>query len=565
MSAFANLKGPILEAFPQLSAGDLSFHVPPNLELGDVALRTFEAARKAGMAPAQFAARIAIEINFGPDVQQVTPAGPYANFRISRGRFARAIVGKVLQEGRQYGSTGSGVGKTALVEHTSINPNASPHVGRARNAMIGDSLVRLLKYDGYEVEVHYYVNDIGRQIALLVLVCDKPESMNFDDMLRVYADANARAEHDPEFAAAGYELLARIEEGDAEVKKRFHAVTEMCLRGQVAVLSRLGIHYDVFDRESDFVKDPRLESVLEALRARDALFVDEESRTSVDLEKLGHPYKEGRYVALLRSNGSSMYCYRDLAYTIDKLERKTDLNLIVLGEDHRLYMQQLALILEAAGKHVPEQIYYAYILLKEGKMSTRQGQVVLLSDFLDEATARAAEKVNEQCKDLADAERQAIAGKVAVGAIRFAILRVNSNKNVIFDWDSSLSFTGDTGPYVQYSCARIASILRKHGQQVPSEPMEEFPTETNAEWALTMKIAAFPDIVASAVAQRSVAPIGQYAIEAAHLFTSFYHECPVLDAPSEAHRLARLQLCSATRQTLSNALYLLGVEALDRM
>jgi len=562
---YQTLAEPILAAFPELTPEDLTFAPPPKLNMGDLALRTFEAARKLAIPPPQFANRVAKEIPFGPDVSEAFTAGPYVNFRLNRGAFARRIVGAIFAEESLYGSNASGAGQRALIEHTSINPNASPHVGRARNAMIGDSLVRLLRFERYDVETHYYVNDIGRQIALLVLSCDRPETLSFDDMLHVYAEANARAEADPEFGAQGFELLARIEQGDPEVRERFRAVTELCLQGQLAVLERLGIGYDRFDRESDFVKDPRLEAILGALRSKDAVFTDEEGRLSVDLTKLGHPYEEGRYVALLRSNGSSMYGYRDIAYTIDKMEKGADLNLIVLGEDHRLYMQQIALILAAAGRPAPEPIYYSYILLKEGKMSTRQGKVVLLSEFLDEATARAAEKVEEQCKDLPPEERKAIAAHVAVAAIRFAILRVGANKNVIFDWDASLSFTGDTGPYVQYSCARISSILRKLGVAVPGTPGENFPLENDAEWALLTKLASFPEAVALAMNQRSVAPVAQFALETARLFTTFYHECPVIDAPSDAHRTARAQLCATTRRVLENALGLLGIEALERM
>lgn len=564
MNVFDSLARPIIEAAPVLQPDDLVFVLPPDLKLGEVALRTFEAAKKAGLPPAQLAQKIARDIRFGPEVRDVTTAGPYVNFRLDRAPFAGRIVAQALKEGATFGSNATGRGKKALVEHTSINPNADPHVGRARNAMIGDSLVRLLRFEGYDVQAHYYVNDIGRQIALLVLACDDPATTSFSDMLRLYAEANARAERDPAFAAEGYDLLAKIEQGDPETLKRFYAVTETCLQGQLAVLARIGAQYDVFVRESQYVQDTRLTAILESLRSRNALFTDEEGRLTVDLSRLGHPYEEGRYVALMRSTGSSMYAYRDLAYTLDKIAHGTDLNLIVLGEDHKLYAQQLALILAAAGYPAPEPVYYSHILLKEGKMSTRQGNVVLLSDFLNEAARRALEKVEEQCKDLSPGERTAIAEKVGVAAIRFAVLRVGANKNVLFDWESSLSFTGDTGPYVQYSCARISSILRKFGP-VPETVVEPFPVETDAEWALLMKLAGLSHTVAGAVALRSCAPIAQFALETARLFTAFYHDCPVLDAPTEAQRTARAQLCAATRQALQNALGILGIEALDRM
>lgn len=564
MNLFEPLAKPICDAFPELARTDLAFVPAPNLALGDVALRTFEAARKLKLAPPQLAARIAHEVAFGPEVVSVTMAGPYCNFRLNRALVAHRAINRVLEEGRSFGSGDSGAGRKVLIEHTSINPNASPHLGRGRCAMFGDTLTRLLRFEGYDVEVHYYVNDMGRQIGLLVLVCEGRQDLNFDQILDLYVEANARAEADPAFAQQGYDLLARMESGDRETKERFRRVVDLCLKGQLGVLSRLNVSYDVFDYESKYVKDTRLDAVLEALRQHEALFTDEEQRLVVDLSKLGHQYDEGRYFVLMRANGSSMYGYRDLAYTIDKAERGAGANLMVLGEDHKLYAQQLALILNAAGQPAPEAIYYAYILLSDGKMSTRQGKVVLLSEFLDEAARRSAECVAGQCADIPPEEQAEIARKVAVAAIRFAILRVNPNKNVIFDWENSLSFSGDTGPYIQYSCARINSILRKHGQPVSALP-ENAMLDTDTEWTLVMKIASFPAVVRAAVDQRNGSAIAQFALEVAHLFTTFYHECPVLAAETATVRDARLALCRATLTALENALNLLGIEALERM
>lgn len=564
MKLFSSLAESIARLFPEMRADELVFAPAPKLALGDIGLRTFEIAKKMGANPAEVAQRIVNEASFGPEVVSVSAAGPFLNFKLDRGAFAQRLVAGVLEEGQRFGSTHGGAGRRVLMEHTSINPNASPHVGRGRCAMIGDSVARLLRFDDYDVEVHYYVNDMGRQIGLLVLVCGDLSNTTFDHILDLYVQANARAEKEPEFAEEGYALLVKMEEGDPDTQARFKAVTDLCLAGQLAVLARINASYDVFDRESKYVKDPRLDSVLDALRAKDALFVDEDQRLVVDLQKLGHPHDEGRYFVLMRANGSSMYGYRDIAYTLDKASLGADINLAVLGEDHKLYQQQLGLILQAAGHDVPETIYYAYITLKEGKMSTRQGTVVLLSDFLDQATARSLERVREQCTELSPEEQEATAAKVAVAAIRFAILRVGPNKNVVFDWESALSFSGDTGPYIQYSCARINSILRKFGD-VPAMVGGDFPTVADAEWQLVVQLASFPETIASCVNQRNVAPIATYALETARLFTAFYHDCPVINAESGALRNARAQLCIATRQTLQNALALLGIESPEQM
>jgi len=562
---FASVLAPMLKAYPELTEDDLPLSAPPNLTLGDVAVPMFLAAKKRGTAPVVFAKEVAASVAFGPEVISVAAAGPYLNLKLDRPAFAKSIVAAVLADGDRYGSNRSGRGMRALIEHTSINPNASPHVGRARNAMIGDALARLFRFEGYDVEVHYYVNDMGRQIGLLVLIADEIEDLSFDAILDAYVRANARAKEDAAFAEQGYALLAEMEEGDPDAQARFRRITDLCLQGQLAVLARLGATYDVFDRESEYLKDPRLDVVLDALRARGALFTDDEARLVVDLAKLGHTAEEGRYFVLMRANGSSMYGYRDLAYTIDKGEMGADVNLIVLGEDHKLYAQQLAMILETAGHKAPEAVYYSYILLKEGKMSTRQGNVVLLSDFLDQAAALAGERVAEQCHDITPEEQQTIAEQVAVAAIRFAVLRVNANKNVIFDMDAALSFQGDTGPYVQYSCARINSILRKHGRPLPDAPGAAFPLAADAEWALLTRMAAFPGVVDTALRQRTCAPIAGFALDFARAFTTFYHECPVLQAGDPALVEARLLLCRAALQTLRNALHVLGIEAPERM
>lgn len=565
MNPFKPIADALSAALPGVAADTFSFGAPPNPALGDVAVPLFQAAKTLGAPPPKLAADIIATADFGDWVTEAKPAGPYLNLRVNRAKLAGAILQGVLQAGARYGSNQSGAGRHALIEHTSINPNASPHVGRARNALIGDSITRLLRFEGYDCEVHYYVNDMGRQIGLLVLIASELKDLSFDQILDAYVSANERAEKEPEFAAQGYELLVKMEEGDPEAQRQFREVTDLCLKGQLAVLARIGAQYDVFDRESDYVRHPKLEGVLEALRAKEAVFVDEDQRLVVDLQKLGREAEEGRFFVLMRANGSSMYGYRDIAYTIDKIEHAKDLNLWLLGEDHKLYAEQQALILNAAGYTAPESVYYSYILLKSGKMSTRQGKVVLLSDFLDQAIELAAVRVAEQCPDLSAEEQKAIAERVAIAAVRFSILRVTPNKNVTFELEGALAFTGDTGPYVQYSCARIHSILRKYTGDAAADATDAPPLTEDAEWALALKISAFPDIVASCAAQRGVAPIANYALELARQFTSFYHDCPVLTAGNPALVAARVALCRATLQTLTNALGILGIEAPERM
>ncbi len=553
------------DTFEGLSEKDIQISSPPNIKFGDVAVPLFAISKKLNIPLPELSERCMPILKIEPLVSKVEKAGGYINLFLNRPIVAGEIVRQVFSQGKQYGSSLSGKDKKVLIEHTSINPNASPHVGRARNAMIGDSLSRLYRFEGYETEVHYYVNDMGRQIGLLVLISDEIENLDFNGILQAYVRANQRAEEDEEFAKKGYELLARMEQGDEEVRKKFFKVTEMCLRGQLEVLKRLGVEYDYFDRESDFLESDELNRVLEVLKNQGALFVDEEQRLTVDLLPLGYKQEEGRYFVLRRANGSSMYGYRDLAYTIYKEHRGTDENIIVLGEDHKLYLQQISLILSSAGYKPPVPVFYSYILLKEGKMSTRQGNVVLLSDFLDTASALALRRVKDQCRELSEDEQKQIAEQVAVSAIRFTVLRVTPTKNVVFDMDSALSFEGDTGPYLQYSCARIKSILRKYGKEISENVSESFPVQQDEEWLLLRKISEFPSAVLNSIEQHNPSVIAGYALDLAHIFTSFYHACPVLHADNEEIKISRLQICKATLQTMENALHLLGISIPERM
>ncbi len=315
------------------------------------------------------------------------------------------------------------------------------------------------------MEVHYYINDMGKQIALLVMQCRDRENLDFDEILDIYVAANQKAKEEPEFEQAALELLRKFEAGDSDTIEQFHRITNISIDGQLGLLSRLGIYYDSFDRESDYVHDPLLDEIIQNLDSKEVLFCDEYGRQVADLRKLGFERDEGRYFVLRRANQSSLYGYRDIAYNLYKINRAADRNIVVLGEDHKLYYKQLSTILNFVGQNPPEVVHYSYVLLKDGKMSTRQGNVVLLSDFIDEATERAQKAANEAWDSLPEEEQKSIAVKVGVGAVKFSILKINPVKNVTFDWESALSFVGDSGAYLQYTCARIMSICRKYGKK----------------------------------------------------------------------------------------------------
>ena len=542
---------------PGADAAALSVATPPDPSLGDLSVPCFPLARVLRRAPAQIAAELAAGVELPAAFRRVSADGAYVNFFIDPGDLIAGVVGDVRAAGASYGSNGTGTGRTALLEHTSINPNASPHVGRARNALIGDVLARLLRFEGYDLEVRYFVNDVGKQIALLVLAAGDRQ-VPFAEILDLYVQANARLERDPDLERQTFDLLRKLERGDAGTRRRFDAIVDVCVAGQRAILEALDIRHDRFDKESEYLWSGRTREVTERLRATGRLSTDEEGRSVLDLDGYDLPSRNP-VVVLERSDGTSMYQLRDIAYTLDKIDSGADRNLIVLGEDQRLHHRQLGAAIDLLGASAPEVVHYAFLSLDDASMSTRSGNVVLLEEFMAEAVKRAGRALTERGVAF-DRER---AEAVAHGAVRYSILRVANEKMVRFDFEEALAFEGDTGPYLLYGHARMCALLRRHGQELPESADFGLLADT-AELELAKAVAGFPDAVARTLREASPHVVADYLYGLTRAFTGFYHACPVLDAPAPL-RDGRLLLVDAARQTLRNGMLVLGMRPLERM
>lgn len=540
-------------------SAEVSLEVPPDPKLGDLALPCFPFAPLLKKSPAAIAADLKGKIGQHDFIENVEVVGGYLNFHLNRTTVIRDTVNAILAEGQSYGSSGSGRGKRALVEHTSINPNASPHVGRARNALIGDSIVRMLRFEGYEVEVHYFVNDVGKQIAMLVLGAEGRSSVTFDELLGVYVDINRRVQEDPELEKSVFALLSKLESGDEDTIKSFRQIVDICIDGQTRILGELGIRYDVFKHESDYVSGGVTGEILDRLHATGKLEKDTDDRFVLNLEGYDLPSR-APYVVLTRADGTSLYPLRDIAYTIDKVLTGCFPNIVVLGEDQKLYFQQVRAALDILGYSAPVSIHYSFVLLPDGKMSTRQGTVVLLEDFMKEAVAKATEEMAKRHGEADDA----IAKAVAYGAVKYAILKVANERNVTFDWESALSFEGDTGPYLQYCHARINSIMRRAGGELPAGADFSVLTE-DIEFELAKELAQFPSAVSQAVAECSPHIVANATARVARAFSTFYNQCPVLNADDVNVRDARLLLCASVKQVIGNGMSLLGIDPVESM
>lgn len=538
---------------------DISLEVPEKVEFGDVAFPCFVFAKELKKSPAVLAKEFASKLKPAGIIREVLAIGPYVNIFFNTAEIGKLVIKRVEVERQHFGSNHSGKGMHALIEHTSINPNASPHVGRARNALIGDCLARLLRFEGYKTEVHYFVNDVGKQIALLVLGCRGKKNVSFEQLLQIYIEANARLEKDPGIEKEVFGLLEKFEAGDENIMKEFREVVDTCIAGQKKILGRLGIMYDKFDYESDYIINKKTNAVLGALDKTGRLFVDEQGRKVLDLKGFSLPL-EAPFMVLTRADGTSLYATRDLAYNLDKNVWAEGKNIIVLGEDQKVYHQEVTSALSLLGEPAPVPVHYSFVLLKSGKMSTRKGNVVLLEDFMQEAVKRAHAAMQ---REFSEEKAKQLAEIVGFGAVKFAILKVSNDKPVTFEWDAVLKFEGDTAPYCQYSHARIHSIFARAGVRDPRLP-ENAAFSSPFEHRLVLALGEFPRIVSVALDAMDPSVIIHFVLKVAKLFSEFYHQCPVLQAEKEV-RESRLALLNATRIVIENGLSLLGIDAPEEM
>ncbi|MFO8132869.1 MAG: arginine--tRNA ligase [Thermoplasmatota archaeon] len=540
--------------------GHVRLEEPAEAEMGDVAFPCFPLAGQAKKAPAAVAEELAAGVS-GEWIGHVEAVNGYVNCFIDEQRLAAELPPQVLEMGERYGA-GSDKGESVIVEHTSANPNGPLHVGRGRNPMLGDTLARIFRYAGYDVETQFYLDDMGKQVAILAWGLEHldlaPDAEKPDHRSVIfYQEANRRMEEDTQVSEAIEELIRRCEQGDMETLEHMEQAYRPVLDGVMQTLGRINISIDSYVRESRFVLDGTVSDVVARLsetayadREDDALYLD---LSSFDI----HGRNQKFY--LTRRDGTSLYATRDVAYHLWK-GRQADRLVNVLGEDHRLEARQVEIALSLLDAPAPTSVFYSFVSMPEGKMSTRRGRVVYLDDLLDEAVERAYREVQKR-RDLPEEQARAIAEKVGTGAVRYNILKVSPEKAITFQWEEALNFEGQSAPFLQYAYARCCSILDKAGtSQDMKKSSPVFGHEQ--EIALLKTIARLPDVVEQCRERYSPAGLAEYAHELASRFNGFYRDCRVVGDENEA---ARLTLVEATRVTLHNVLGLLGISPLPEM
>ncbi|AIF69801.1 arginyl-tRNA synthetase [Palaeococcus pacificus DY20341] len=506
---------------------EVLFDETPSMELGDFATTVaFQLAKVFRKAPRMIAQEIVEHIGDKlPDyIAKVEIAGAgYINFFLDYEKFGKSAVEEILEKGDSFGKSEIGKGKKVIVEHTSVNPTKPLHMGHARNSILGDTMARVMRALGYNVEVQNYIDDLGIQFAQVfwgyLNLKDEFEKLReelkakgvkenaIDHVLGLlYVEVHKKMQENPEVEKKIRELMKKLEEGDNEIAEKGRKLAEECVKAQMETTYRLNIAYDLLSWESDIVRSGIFEEAYAMIEKNEHFeWAKEGKYKGAFIMKLSHlfPDMENPDKVLIRSDGTATYTGKDIAYhmwkfglvSADMLYKvwdkvpfegkehetwttskdgeksdkfgKADVVINVIGAEQKYPQKVVAYALKLLGyENAYENFHhlaYEHVVRPEGSFSGRKGTWVgfTVDEVLDEAFKRARALVEEKNPSLSDGEKDKIAEAVGIGAVRYNMIKYSPEKVIVFRWDDALNFEGESAPYVQYAHARCASILRK--------------------------------------------------------------------------------------------------------
>jgi arginyl-tRNA synthetase len=617
----------------------LSLDIPPDPEFGTLASSLcFDWAKQTGEKPFRLAEKLVKAIDasdFSLIDSTKSAGGGYVNFHVDLPALAALTFGSIMEQRERYGFVETEEPQKIIVEHTSVNPIHPITIGQARNPILGDTIARLLRTRGHQVKCHYYIDDVGRQSALMTygyvkLGKPKPEGKPDQFIGTVYTVTsciieiqrlkkslqNAKESNAPteetlklqkqldEWTSVAIEMESKhpalfqkllevtskddypgllinelnraYEAGKADAKALVREISELVLEGFKQTLARVDVHYDSWDWESSFAWNSQVNKVIAELKKTPYVYSEgkviefdaESVAKDFDLKKK-FGFREDYQIpslTLIRADGTTLYTTRDIAYSIWKFQQARRV-INVVGMEQTLAQQQLKLALYAL-KHpdyAENLTHFAYnlVTLPGFRMSSRRGHFVSFDEVMDEAVKRAFEEVSKRSPAMPETEKQKISNLVGIGAVKYALVEVDSTKQVVFTWDRVLNFEKNSAPYIQYAHARACSILKK-ASVLPEKPDCALLSEP-VEHDLILLLSRFPEILIDAADNLKPHSIADYAIALSDKFNTFYAKLPVIKAKPEALGSARLVLVEAVKVVLSNTLDLLGIEAPEKM
>ena len=537
--------------------------VPPNKEMGDFAFPCFKLAKVFRKAPNMIAADLAENIEANGAISKVMPLGGYVNFFVNKSQLAKTVINDVLTKKEKYGHSDLGQEKAVVIDFSSPNIAKPFHIGHIRTTVIGNALYKIYDSQGYNVVRVNHLGDYGTQFSKLIVAFklwgskEAVEANPIPELLKLYVKFHEEAEQKPEMEDEARAWFTKLENGDEEAKALWQWFRDESLKEFARVYDLLDIEFDSYAGES-FYSD-KMDSVIETLKDK-KLLVQSQGTNVVDLEEYNMPP-----ALITKNDGSTLYMTRDLAAAIyRKNTYDFDKCIYVVGSQQSLHFQQLFKVLELMGYewskdliHVP----FGMVALEEGTMSTRKGRVVFLEDVLKQAVEKTKEIVLSKNPNAKNVDQ--IAKQVGVGAVVFQELSNSRIKDYTFSWSRTLSFEGETGPYVQYTHARCCAVLRKAEEEVTTDINYDLLSDGDGAEVLKV-IGSFNKSILAAMRKNEPHIITRFVLDLAQAFNKFYHDNPILVEDAEL-RKARLALVAATRQTIENALALLGMHAPERM
>lgn len=537
--------------------------VPPNKDMGDFAFPCFKLAKVFRKAPNMIAAELSEKIEAKGVISNVTPLGGYINFFVNKSQLAETVIKDVLTKKEKYGHSDLGKDKTIVIDFSSPNIAKPFHIGHIRTTVIGNALYKIYDSQGYNTVRINHLGDYGTQFGKLIVAFklwgnkEAVEANPIPELLKLYIQFHDEAERHPEMEDEARAWFTKLENGDKEAKELWQWFRDESLKEFARVYDLLDIEFDSYNGES-FYSD-KMDSVIDIIKDK-GLLQESQGTNIVDLEEYNMPP-----ALITKNDGSTLYMTRDLAAALYRKENYDfEKCIYVVGSQQSLHFQQLFKVLELVGfewakdmVHVP----FGMVALEEGTMSTRKGRVVFLEDVLKQAIEKTKETMLAKNPNALNVDE--IAKQVGVGAVVFQELSNSRIKDYTFSWSRTLSFEGETGPYVQYTHARCCAVLRKAEEEVTTDINYELLNDVDSAEVLKV-IASFNKTILNAMRKNEPHIITRFVLDLAQAFNKFYHDNSILVEDAEL-RKARLALVCATRQALENGLKLLGMQAPERM